>query len=777
LSFRAAGLTLFFVKKNEGKSGLFQRPGNLFGGKLHAEKARLEAFLNAVPGAYCGWGADHVIAYNQSFCTLLGLQNIQTIHDIQNALSPGDAAAMEGLYNRLVQTGEPFSLTVQKSDKSKTFKLSGTRGQDIAQSQQFDILWLEDITDTRIRQTLLESTRLEAEAERDMLQAALDHLPMPLWMRNDRTEIIWSNRAYSLLVESTPATIIAEQREISLKSKSPGGRALAQQARDSGKPEILQGHVISGGIRHLMKIHEIPLSSSGRTLGFARDISREEDLKAESKRFQNANNELLEHLGSAIGIFGNDQKLEFYNSAFSQLWHLDEAYLNTRPKLGDMMEKLRESRRLPEQVDFRKFKQSWLGMFTGLIVPHDEMLYLPDDSALRMLVIPNPAGGLMMTFEDVTSHLELESSYNTLIAVQKETLDNLAEGVSVYGGDGRLKLWNPSFARLWNFNPEALEGEPHISRLAEKIKARFDDENWEKSKDSILRQSLDRNIHEGHMQCSDGSLIAYSTVPLPDGGVLVTHVDITDKMKVENALREKNIALETAERVKLDFLANVSYQLRTPLNALMGFTEILDNEYFGKLNSKQKEYTQGMQESGERLLSLINNILDLSTIEAGYMELQHDKVFINEIFQDLYELTHEWARRERLTITLECPKNIGAIIADKRRLKQILLNLVRNAITFTPENGTITLKAKRFKDRMEIIVSDTGTGIAREDQARIFEPFERIHGNGQGHGGAGLGLTLVKNIVELHQGTVTLKSMAGTGTAVTITLPLEISET
>lgn len=772
------------MSQKQKKPGLFQTLPNLLSGRgVHAEKSRLEAFLDAVPGEYCGWAPDGTIAYSENFCKLLGLKDIGEIHDIQNALSPGDAAALEGMHIRLLEKGEAFTLNVRTSNKEKTLKLSGSRGKDLAGQEQFDILWLEDITEAQTNQKKLETHRGEIESERDLLQAALDQLPAPLWMRSNQTDITWCNRAYAKIVDSSPATVIAEQRELVFKTtkkagekeKKEPGKKLAQAALDSSQTETAKGHIIMGGNRHLMNIHEIPLPSGKTTLGIAHDISREEELKIEHKRYMTANNELLEQLGTAIGFFDSAQKLEFYNSAFSQLWLLEDAYLNTKPKLGDVMEKLRESRRLPEQADFRKFKQSWTGMFTSLINPHDEMLYLPDGSALRMLVVPHTMGGLMMTFEDVTSRLELESSYNTLIAVQKETLDNLAEGVSVFGGDGCLKLWNPSFARLWGFNPEILEGKPHINHLAEKMKARFTAQNWKKAKNAIMTQSLDRNIHEGKMECNDGSLIAYSTVPLPDGGVLVTHVDVTDKMKVEKALREKNAALEEAERVKLDFLANVSYQLRTPLNAIMGFTEILDNEYFGTINKKQKEYTKGMQEAGERLLSLINNILDLSTIEAGYMEFQHDKVSIRDILEDLFELTAEWARNERLTVELKCPPNIGSIIADERRLKQVLLNLMRNAITFTPEKGSITLKASRTKDLIAISVIDTGPGIPKDEQTRIFEPFERMHGAGQGGGGAGLGLTLVKNIVELHEGTVELESLEGKGTTVTIKLPLEMA--
>ena len=188
----------------------------------------------------------------------------------------------------------------------------------------------------------------------------------------------------------------------------------------------------------LIRVSEIPVKSKDITIGMMEDITEGERVQSEVQNNEMAMRALLEQLRSAISIYNSDQNLEFYNSSFSQLWGLEEGWLNTKPKLGDIMEKLRETRRLPEQADFRTFKKSWLDMFTDLIDPHEDMLYLPDGSAFRMLAVPNKLGGLMMTFEDVTSRLELESSYNTLIAVQKETLDNLAESVAVFGTDAKF---------------------------------------------------------------------------------------------------------------------------------------------------------------------------------------------------------------------------------------------------------------------------------------------------------------------------------------------------
>ena len=511
------------------------------------------------------------------------------------------------------------------------------------------------------------------------------------------------------------------------------------------------------------------------TLGIAYNVTREEELETQMKRYQSSNRELLEQLRSAIAIYNTDEKLEFYNSAFAQLWGFEDQWLNTRPRLGDIMEKLRETRRLPEQADFRRFKQTWLDMFTRLIEPHEDMLYLPDGTALRMLAIPHSMGGLMMTFEDVTSRLELESSYNTLIAVQKETLDNLAEAVAVYGGDGRLKLWNPAFGRLWGLNPEDLEGEPHITSIAERMRGFFTREEWQERREELIAKGLDRLMHEGRLTRANDTLVDFTTVPLPDGGVLITYTDVTDTVRVENALREKNAALEAAEQLKLDFLANVSYQLRTPLNAIMGFNEILDQEYFGSLNERQKQYTRDMRSASMRLLDLINDILDLSTLEAGYMTLQRSEVKVTEMMKSVFDLVGEWARKEKIEVEMICPKNVGTVTVDERRLQQAIINLIRNAIAFTPSGGKITLEAKRLKEGMKIIVSDTGIGIPEADRRRIFEPFERAQSGSRearlSKSGAGLGLSLVKNIVALHGGSVELESEPGKGTSVTLFLP------
>lgn len=745
---------------------------------LLAERNRLEAFLAAFPGEYCGFNPDGSLAYSKGFLSLLNLQKINSISDIQHALRPGDAAALETCYIRLKEQRQNFVLKAQTTDQTKILRLTGGTGTAISGTDQYDIIWVEDITVTEKELESKRSAQNVLEHEIKKYGAVLGAITYPVWIYNPTGELIWCNDAYARILGVTPEIVLFDKKEVLFTTPKRKGKIgkpvkiLLEDALASGQIQSEPKHVIIQGDRKMMQVSLIPLPHLDIVIGQAQDISREEEIETRSERNMAANRELLEQLRTAIAIFDGEQKLEFYNSSYAQLWRLEEGWLNAHPKLGDILERLRETRRLPEQADFKRYKQGWLELFTSQIGPKEDMLYLPDGSVLRSLVVPHPLGGLLMTFEDVTSGLELESSYNTLMAVQKETLDGLTEGVAVYGSNGRLTLWNPAYASMWALNPEDLDGKLHITQILEKSRAFFTADDWDKQRDQMTRELFSRQDKKGEIRRTDGRILHYVSVALPDGGTMVTFHDVTDTVRVEEALREKATALETAERLKLDFLANVSYQLRTPLNAIIGFNEILDKEYFGELNNRQKEYTKGLAEASEQLMNLINDILDLSTIEAGYMTINKEAVNVAGMVTALYDLTQEWARGQKIEVTLSLSDQIGMANLDERRIKQGLLNLLRNAIAYTPAGGRITLSASRVDDQLALSVTDTGPGIAPEDQARIFKPFEKtsLHRE-EGRTGAGLGLSLVQNIVNLHGGRIELESTLGEGTTITLLLP------
>jgi signal transduction histidine kinase len=236
-------------------------------------------------------------------------------------------------------------------------------------------------------------------------------------------------------------------------------------------------------------------------------------------------------------------------------------------------------------------------------------------------------------------------------------------------------------------------------------------------------------------------------------------------------IADKSRQLEAASRHKSEFLANMSHELRTPLNAVIGFSEVLLQRMFGELNDKQDEYLKDIYASGQHLLSLINDILDLSKIEAGRMELAAAPFHLPSALDNAVTLVRERAGRHGIALQLDIDPALGEVAGDERKIKQVLLNLLSNAVKFTPEGGRIILRAARRDGMVEISVSDTGIGIAPEDQAAIFEEFRQVGSDERKREGTGLGLTLAKKFVELHGGRISVESEPGRGSTFTFTLP------
>jgi signal transduction histidine kinase len=729
---------------------------------LAAEKSRMEAalaerdaVLAAGPAALFRFapGSDGV---RLSPGPLAALPGADRFGGLVAALAPADAAALETALADLRRDGVGFVLGVRLAADGR---LCEARGERLRRAEQdsVDLVAVSDATPLAA-----------ALAVRDRLRTMVDAVPRPMWRRRrGDLALVDCNLGYAAAVDASVEAVLAEGRELGAGVVPQGGRALALKAAQSGLAQTERYHIVIAGSRRLVEITETPLAAGGDIVGFARDLTDFETKEVELARHIAAHAEVLENIAVAIAIYGPDTRLTFFNAAFARLWNLEEDWLGAKPNLDEVLERLRERRRLPELADFRAFKQQQRAMFTSLIDPQEEWLHLPDGHTLRLVVTPHPFGGLIFAYEDVTDRLALEADFKTALEVQRETLDNLYEAIAVFGSDGRLKLWNPAYAQVWRLAAEDLAGEPHVADIIEKTRSFYDaGGDWGTLKRRIIARLTAHGAASTRLERQDGSILQAVTVPLPDGNILLSYLDVTDTTRVEEALTEKNEALETAARLKSEFIANVSYELRTPLNAIIGFAEILTNQYFGELNTRQLDYSRGILDSSNRLLSLINDILDLATIEAGYMQLETHEVDIHALMSSVLTFTRERARNLGLRLQFDCPTAIGAIQADEKRLKQALFNLVSNALKFTPSGGTVTLAAYREEGRVALVVADTGVGVPREDQARIFEKFER--GNPQTRqSGPGLGLSLVKSFIELHGGTVELQSHPGSGTTIT----------
>jgi signal transduction histidine kinase len=667
-------------------------------------------------------------------------------------LAVADAAQLEAARVTLQGKGSPFSLTV----KLRSGSAVAMEGRRTATGET--VVWLLDASASALAG--------QAAEEAASLRVLIDSIPVPVWRRDPDFVLIDCNQAYAGALEATREAVLDGGQEL-----APGGclsRAMVSaDAADGSERRTMRAHIVIGGSRRLMEFVEVP-DRNGATIGFALDRTDVETAETELCRHTRAHAAVLESIGAAVAIYGSDKRLKFFNAAFAALWGLEPEWLADEPSLGEVLERLRERRRIPERADFGAYKRERLQLFTSLIKPQQELMHLPDDRTFLLSISPHPFGGLTFVFENVTDRLALERSCNTLTQVRRATLDNLFEGVAVYGSDGRLKLHNPAYLQLWGLSEDDVAGEPHISELIDKTRALLDEGgDWAAMKQEIIARITAHLPGSGKLCRNDGSILQAAAVPLPDGNVLLTYLDVTDTARVEQALRERNEALETAGRLKSEFIANVSHELRTPLNAVVGFAEVLSNQYFGTLNPRQLDYSYSILASARLLMRLINDILDLATIEAGYLVLETAPVAVFEMLRTVLSLTRERALSRDLQIELRCPSDIGLIEADERRLKQALFNLISNGIKFTLPGGKITIMAERQDDELLLTVADTGIGIAPADQARVFEKFER----GVRRSGAGLGLSLVKSLIELHGGTVLIESASGCGTRITCRLP------
>ena len=533
-------------------------------------------------------------------------------------------------------------------------------------------------------------------------------------------------------------------------------------------------HAIVTGERLALEIVEQRVSEG--IVGIAIDVSKLDAAEGELRRHIESHAATLDRVTTAVAICGPDKRLKFRNRAFESLWGLESAWLDSEPTDSEILDQLRSTRRLPEQANFQAWKQARMELYTSPD-PVEEHWHLPDGRIIKMVGQAHPFGGVIYLYENVTEQLNLESSYNTLARVQRETIDHLYEGVAVFGTDGRLKLSNPAYARIWNLDDDVLEGEPHANDIAAATATLYADaEQADAFKARITHESAARTSSTGRLERSDNTVIDYAIVPLPDGATLITYVDVTDSLRMEMALRERNDALETADRLKSEFISHVSYQLRTPLTNILGFGEILQTEMFGELNAKQHEYMQGILDSSDTLLDVVNDILDLAVIEAGAMTLDLSDVDIVNVIRSAEQFAHHPAQKNKTVVQVEINGDPGVVRADEKRIKQIMINLLSNALAFTSPGDTITIGATRHAEEVELFVADTGIGIKPEHQATVFDRFE-AHSGADRRRGAGLGLSLVRSFVELHGGWVTLESAPDLGTRVTCHLPLRARAT
>ena len=717
-----------------------------------------EAILAAEPGVLMIWqGGDEVpvrISGDMRWCADIP-QNREKLQRFSSWLDGESVDTVERALAGLRSTGKPFNVAI-KTHKGELIEAEGR-----AAGGQATLRFRPLAGDRRACAGGAYDTRkLGKQVER--LSAVLDSSPFPVWMRNEAGALIWVNKNYLKAVE------VASISDV-LKRQTPlaDTRELGTGTGENGF--VGRSHAVIGGNQHALDIYEVAIEHG--TAGFAVDMTGLEVAEKELERHIRSHAGTLDKLATAIAIFGPDQRLRFYNSAYARLWPLDETWLDSHPGNSEILDRLRAARQLPEQANYRDWKARQLTAYTT-IETREEWWHLPDGRSLRVICEQHPIGGVTFLFEDLTEMVSLESRFNEMIGVQRETLDNLHEGIGLFGPDGCLRLFNPAYADIWKLEEKFLTGKPHIDAIIAKCRSLQDDaELWDDLKYTVTASVDSRTTSQGQLTRPDGMILDYSCVPLPDGNTLLTYVDVTDSAGMERALRDRNEALEAADRLKTHFLSNVSYELRTPLNSIRGFSEGLTLGIAGELTPKQTEYLEHIETASTDLLAVIDAILDLTTIDAGAMELELAEVPVLELMETAAADVKKAAAGRDLTLTIEIAGDVENLMCDARRTGQVLVNLLSNAIGFSTHGAKVRMGARRDGDTILLWVADTGRGMDEDMQKKAFERFQSRPVTG-GHRGPGLGLALVKSFVELHDGSVSLVSRLNRGTTVICRFPL-----
>jgi signal transduction histidine kinase len=673
-------------------------------------------------------------------------------------LEHGSGATLKMALDALFATGRPFNIIVRTLAGGHVEAEGRTAGGRA-------ILRLRDVAGHRdeVARVLAEHQRLAHEVRAS--RALLDTLPMPVWLRGKDGRITWVNNAYVKAVEAH-SRLEVQERQIELLEQ----RQRRTAARMLSRGESYRGRVplIIGGERRLHDVTVIPYEDSTAAAAF--DVTAIEKAQGELDRQIAAYDRTLDRVASAVAIYSRQQQLIFFNEAYATLWKLDPEWLKTRPADGAVLDRLRELGRLPEVVNYPEWKSKMLACYEEASSQED-WWHLPDGRMLHVMTEKRSDGGVTYLFVDETERLALEREYNALIDVQRETLDSLKEGVAVFATDGRLKLFNSAFAEIWNLSRRVLAESPHIDEFIALARAHYEDApTWARIGNAVTSISEEREPFEGQMVRPDNSIIDYAAMPLPDGATLFTFADVTGAKSYQRALEERNEALVAADRMKNDFISHVSYELRTPLTNIIGFSELLTNPQIGLLNEKQHEYLGDISASSKTLLAIIDDILTLATMDAGAMELKLGPVEVRKVIDAAILGICESALRSRLTLHIAVDDDATEFIADEARVRQILYNLLSNAVGFSKPGDIVRISCRREDGMMVFTVEDQGIGIPKDQQWRVFERFESSS-HGSGHRGAGLGLSIVKALVELHGGTVSLESEPGLGTRVTVRLP------
>jgi signal transduction histidine kinase len=731
-------------------------------GRLRALVDEYESLVSGMPEVIVLWtpNADGPKFLGQTAVVLPAGRRAEAILDFDTWLPEGDAKSLRIVLESLRVEGRGFDMSLRGRDGRLMRATGWSLGGGIA---------------LRIRPAFQQAPTVPAPAPRDeaatvaTARTVLAGLGKPGFLRDEAGRLIYVNAAYSELAE-TLGIKAGGNRPPELLPRDEVERLRTALQRE-GKARMSVVTIAGAGA---FDLNEFPVA--GGSAGYLQPRVEKGPAPRDASLANLSG--IVDALATPIAIFNARRELVQYNRAYVELWRLDPAWLKLGMDERAILDRLRTDGALPNEPDYHAWRARHLASYQLARPEEREPWHLPDGRTIRVIAAPvGPQGGVVYVFEDITAQLTLQSQHRSLLDVQRSTINALTEAVAVFGTNGRLTLFNPRLSALWKVPTNLLDQGPHIDRLADAISGALPDDGaaiWRDLKRKIIDLNPNRTDQHGRLTRADGKLIDYAVTRLPDGQSMMTFLDVTESAKYQQVLKERNAALETADRLKDAFVQNVSYELRSPLTNIIGFADLLASGSAGPLNDKQRSYTDYIRASSVTLGVLIDNILDLATVDAGiaelHPELQHVPTLIEKAKVGLAATFPEVEGERALNLIVDIAPDLPPFVADGTRIVQILYNLLSSAARFSEPGGEIRLSVRGRGDHLLFTVEDEGAAVTEAIRTAILNQQEPPAIAGRDRG-AGLSLAIVRTFVNLHGGTLSIEKREPRGNRVTVSLP------
>lgn len=737
---------------------------------------RLNRLLDEAPTAALLVRSDGRLEGSERLAHWLGFEELpQFLGDLAKHPDRGlSAEQLEELTEkvRLAQkTAAPFRMAVTLPGSSRSLALRGSLADPQVSPGGAALLWVFDFSESELELSRMRKETARAKSDFAALVSLIEAAPTPMWFRNADMRLQLVNRAYVTAVGADNAqSVIDEQIELVEAVDGNPASEVARQASQTGEPvERIVSVTSVDGTRRRFRVSDLPLGEEG-VAGYAVDIQEQEDQARAHRAYREAQRSMLDRLSVGVAQFDGQRRLTFANQPFRRL-------LGVRPgagALGTSFERLlsdaRDEGRAPEVRDFPSWRKDHVAWF-GEGEAQEEDWPLSDGTHLAVVGQPMPDGGLALIVEDRTEQLSLAANRDTLLRTRTAMLDSLFEALAVFAPDGTLQLWNHSFPETWGLEAEALDKHPSVDTLLTLVQPNLARPKQVKGVGEVIRSAtLDRKERAGRLQLADGRTIEFAGIPLPDGNGLLTTLDVTANEQAETALRDRAQALEQADKVKTRFLANMSYEFRTPLTSIGGFAELLEAEVAGPLSDGAKEYVAAILESVARLTDQVENVLDLSQSEAGLLPIAPRELSLVAFVAGVARARENAIEAKELTLDLRGGQSLS-LSADPRQLGRAIGQLLDNAIAACNDGGRVLVDLSKHDGGIRIVISDNGRGMDEAELARALDGMRDRGGSEGALRRQGLGLPLAQQLIEAHGGRFDIHSQKGLGTSVTIWLP------